>query len=172
MGRRAACYGCSQAVSAALCDAQPRHRYYRVGFHTLTSSTEFIPRWNQFLIFPLAALFCVCVWGWVGGMSGWEKWKVFENKCAKKCFDLIWNRCFAIIPRVLRPPGGGSNFSLGFDEPTEQPVRRNKMASSIFGTPEENPPSWAKSAGTVSIREPWSKGRTQQNHHSWFCADE
>uniref|UniRef100_A0A672UPG8 Jupiter microtubule associated homolog 1 n=1 Tax=Strigops habroptila TaxID=2489341 RepID=A0A672UPG8_STRHB len=50
--------------------------------------------------------------------------------------------------RVLRPPGGGSNFSLGFDEPKEQPVRRNKMASSIFGTPEENPPSWAKSSGT------------------------
>ncbi|EPQ18986.1 Hematological and neurological expressed 1 protein [Myotis brandtii] len=52
--------------------------------------------------------------------------------------------------RVLRPPGGGSNFSLGFDEPTEQPVRKNKMASSIFGTPEENPPSWAKSAGAKS----------------------
>ncbi|KAM6050846.1 jupiter microtubule associated homolog 1 isoform 2-T2 [Chlamydotis macqueenii] len=50
--------------------------------------------------------------------------------------------------RVLRPPGGGSNFSFGFDEPKEQPVRRNKMASSIFGTPEENPPSWAKSSGT------------------------
>uniref|UniRef100_A0A8C6RQA1 Jupiter microtubule associated homolog 1 n=1 Tax=Nannospalax galili TaxID=1026970 RepID=A0A8C6RQA1_NANGA len=50
--------------------------------------------------------------------------------------------------RVLRPPGGGSNFSLGFDEPTEQPVRKNKMASNIFGTPEENPPSWAaKSSG-------------------------
>ncbi|XP_028912764.1 jupiter microtubule associated homolog 1 isoform X2 [Ornithorhynchus anatinus] len=49
--------------------------------------------------------------------------------------------------RVLRPPGGGSNFSLGFDEPKEQPVRRNKMASNIFGPPEENPPSWAKSAG-------------------------
>uniref|UniRef100_A0A8C6EGY9 Jupiter microtubule associated homolog 1 n=1 Tax=Microcebus murinus TaxID=30608 RepID=A0A8C6EGY9_MICMU len=52
--------------------------------------------------------------------------------------------------RVLRPPGGGSNFSLGFDEPTEQPVRKNKMASNIFGTPEENPPSWAKSAGAKS----------------------
>ncbi|KAL4681823.1 hypothetical protein H8959_007300 [Pygathrix nigripes] len=48
--------------------------------------------------------------------------------------------------RVLRPPGGGSNFSLGFDEPTEQPVRKNKMASNIFGTPEENQASWAKSA--------------------------
>lgn len=27
------------------------------------------------------------------------------------------------------------------------------MASSIFGTPEENPPSWAKSAGAKSSRE-------------------
>ncbi|XP_060108364.1 jupiter microtubule associated homolog 1 isoform X1 [Heteronotia binoei] len=52
--------------------------------------------------------------------------------------------------RVLRPPGGGSNFSLGFDEPKEQPVRRNKMASSIFGTPEENPPSWARSTAAKS----------------------
>ncbi|XP_015266260.1 PREDICTED: hematological and neurological expressed 1 protein isoform X2 [Gekko japonicus] len=53
--------------------------------------------------------------------------------------------------RVLRPPGGGSNFSLsGFDEPKEQPVRRNKMASNIFGTPEENPPSWARSTAKSS----------------------
>uniref|UniRef100_A0A0B8RRG7 Hematological and neurological expressed 1 protein n=1 Tax=Philothamnus irregularis TaxID=1899461 RepID=A0A0B8RRG7_9SAUR len=49
--------------------------------------------------------------------------------------------------RVLRPPGGGSNFSIGFDLPKDQQGgKRNKMASSIFGTPEENPPSWAKSA--------------------------
>ncbi|XP_032757849.1 jupiter microtubule associated homolog 1-like [Rattus rattus] len=52
--------------------------------------------------------------------------------------------------QVLRPPGGGPIFSLGFDEPTEQPVRKNKMASNMFGTPEENPPSWAKSAGAKS----------------------
>uniref|UniRef100_A0A8D0HV07 Hematological and neurological expressed 1 protein n=1 Tax=Sphenodon punctatus TaxID=8508 RepID=A0A8D0HV07_SPHPU len=50
--------------------------------------------------------------------------------------------------RVLRPPGGGSNFSFGgFNEPQEQPAWRNKMASNIFGTPEENPPSWARSTG-------------------------
>ncbi|XP_074116841.1 jupiter microtubule associated homolog 1 isoform X2 [Sminthopsis crassicaudata] len=55
--------------------------------------------------------------------------------------------------RVLRPPGGGSNFTLGFDEPTEQPVRKNKMASNIFGTAEENQPSWAKSAGAHSSRD-------------------
>ncbi|XP_068932558.1 jupiter microtubule associated homolog 1 isoform X2 [Petaurus breviceps papuanus] len=55
--------------------------------------------------------------------------------------------------RVLRPPGGGSNFTLGFDEPTEQPVRKNKMASNIFGTSEENQPSWAKSAGAQSSRD-------------------
>lgn len=27
--------------------------------------------------------------------------------------------------QVLWPPGGGSNFSLGFNEPTEQPVRKS-----------------------------------------------
>lgn len=45
--------------------------------------------------------------------------------------------------RVLQPPGGGSNFSLGFDEPTEQRVRKNKMASNIFGThlPSQQVPS-------------------------------
>ncbi|XP_054841222.1 jupiter microtubule associated homolog 1-like [Eublepharis macularius] len=52
--------------------------------------------------------------------------------------------------RVLRPPGGGSNFSLGFDEPKDQPVRKNRMASDIFGTAEENPPSWARSTATKS----------------------
>ncbi|XP_037597008.1 jupiter microtubule associated homolog 1 [Cebus imitator] len=60
--------------------------------------------------------------------------------------------------RVLRPPGGGSNFSLGFDEPTEQPVRKNKMASNIFGTPEENQAAWAKSAGILVICAHCSKG--------------
>uniref|UniRef100_A0A8D2LBV2 JUPI1 protein n=1 Tax=Varanus komodoensis TaxID=61221 RepID=A0A8D2LBV2_VARKO len=55
-------------------------------------------------------------------------------------------------PKVLRPPGGGSNFNLGFDLPKEQQgTRRNKMASSIFGTPEENPPSWARSTGEATF---------------------
>ncbi|NXE12574.1 JUPI1 protein, partial [Lophotis ruficrista] len=76
--------------------------------------------------------------------------------------------------RVLRPPGGGSNFSLGFDEPKEQPVRRNKMASSIFGTPEENPPSWAKSSGTKpgEIREDCeSSGPQRRNSTDANCGD-
>lgn len=70
--------------------------------------------------------------------------------------------------RVLRPPGGGSNFSLGFDEPAEQPVRKNKMASNIFGTPEENPPSWAKSAGSKSSggREDSESPGTQRSNSS------
>ncbi|XP_074870912.1 jupiter microtubule associated homolog 1 [Carettochelys insculpta] len=57
--------------------------------------------------------------------------------------------------RVLRPPGGGSNFSLGFDLPKDQPVRRNKMASNIFGPPEENPLSKADSTGVMprGVRE-------------------
>ncbi|TRY56377.1 hypothetical protein DNTS_034974 [Danionella cerebrum] len=37
--------------------------------------------------------------------------------------------------RVLRPPGGGSNICFGTDE--EKPVKRNKMASSIFAEPED-----------------------------------
>ncbi|XP_034044157.1 jupiter microtubule associated homolog 1a [Thalassophryne amazonica] len=38
--------------------------------------------------------------------------------------------------RVLRPPGGGSNISLGSDE-DKPPVRKNKMASSVFAEPED-----------------------------------
>ncbi|XP_043854701.1 jupiter microtubule associated homolog 1-like [Dromiciops gliroides] len=65
---------------------------------------------------------------------------------------------------VLHPPGGGSNFTLGFDEPTEQPVRKNKMASNIFGTPEENRPLWAKSVGAQSSRDyPEPSGLQRRN---------
>ncbi|TNN48502.1 Hematological and neurological expressed 1 protein [Liparis tanakae] len=38
--------------------------------------------------------------------------------------------------RVLRPPGGASNFSLGADE-DKPPVRKDKMASSVFAEPED-----------------------------------
>lgn len=38
--------------------------------------------------------------------------------------------------RVLRPPGGGSNISLGADE-EKPPIRKNKMASSVFAEPED-----------------------------------
>ncbi|XP_044527664.1 jupiter microtubule associated homolog 1 [Gracilinanus agilis] len=68
--------------------------------------------------------------------------------------------------RVLRPPGGGSNFTLGFDEPNEQPVRRNKMASNIFGTSEENRPSWAKSAGAQSSRDDSEPSGLQRRNSS------
>ncbi len=37
--------------------------------------------------------------------------------------------------RVLRPPGGASNISFGADD--EKPVRKNKMASSIFAEPDD-----------------------------------
>uniref|UniRef100_A0A9J7WUG3 Jupiter microtubule associated homolog 1b n=1 Tax=Cyprinus carpio carpio TaxID=630221 RepID=A0A9J7WUG3_CYPCA len=36
--------------------------------------------------------------------------------------------------RVLRPPGGASNISFGTEE---KPVRKNKMASSIFAEPDD-----------------------------------
>ncbi|XP_029914052.1 jupiter microtubule associated homolog 1 [Myripristis murdjan] len=49
--------------------------------------------------------------------------------------------------RVLRPPGGASNFSFGTDDNTT-PQRKNKMASNIFAEPDDphahrrnNPPS-------------------------------
>ncbi|KAM4717778.1 jupiter microtubule associated homolog 1-like [Anableps anableps] len=49
--------------------------------------------------------------------------------------------------RVLRPPGGESNFVLGTDE-NSTPQRKNKMASSIFAEPDDphahrrnNPPT-------------------------------
>ncbi|XP_057599382.1 jupiter microtubule associated homolog 1-like [Hippopotamus amphibius kiboko] len=73
--------------------------------------------------------------------------------------------------QVLWPPGGRSNFSLGFDEPTEQPVRRNKMASNIFGTP-ENAPSWGKLAGATSSggredsKPPGPQGRNSSEANS------
>ncbi|XP_055051010.1 jupiter microtubule associated homolog 1 [Misgurnus anguillicaudatus] len=48
--------------------------------------------------------------------------------------------------RVLCPPGGASNISFGTEE--EKPVRKNKMASSIFAEPDDphahrrnNPPT-------------------------------
>lgn len=56
------------------------------------------------------------------------------------------------VSRVLRPPGGGSNISLGADE-EKPPVRKNKMASSVFAEPEDpyanrrnNPP------GTIHLQ--------------------
>uniref|UniRef100_A0A665TGP7 Jupiter microtubule associated homolog 1a n=1 Tax=Echeneis naucrates TaxID=173247 RepID=A0A665TGP7_ECHNA len=44
--------------------------------------------------------------------------------------------CSFFLSRVLRPPGGGSNISLGADE-EKPPVRKNKMASSVFAEPED-----------------------------------
>ncbi|XP_075703014.1 jupiter microtubule associated homolog 1 [Rhinoderma darwinii] len=42
--------------------------------------------------------------------------------------------------RILRPPGGGSSFSFGVEaSKQQQPVRRHKMASNIFGVPENEP---------------------------------
>ncbi len=36
---------------------------------------------------------------------------------------------------MLRPPGGGSNICFGAD--VEKPVKKNKMASSIFAEPDD-----------------------------------
>nr|BAE93062.1 hematopoietic- and neurologic-expressed sequence 1 [Cynops pyrrhogaster] len=53
--------------------------------------------------------------------------------------------------RVLRPPGGASNFSLGFGEQQDQPVRKHKMASNIFDPPDDLP---AHKPGRESEAEP------------------
>ncbi|XP_071968566.1 jupiter microtubule associated homolog 1 isoform X2 [Engystomops pustulosus] len=42
--------------------------------------------------------------------------------------------------RVLRPPGGGSSFSFGVEKSQQQqPARRHKMASDIFGIQDNDP---------------------------------
>ncbi|XP_040186012.1 jupiter microtubule associated homolog 1 [Rana temporaria] len=43
--------------------------------------------------------------------------------------------------RILRPPGGGSSFAFGVgDAQKQQPLRKHKMASNIFGLPDEPTP--------------------------------
>ncbi|XP_053564865.1 jupiter microtubule associated homolog 1 isoform X2 [Bombina bombina] len=42
-------------------------------------------------------------------------------------------------PWVLRPPGGGSSFTFGASDDKAQPARRYKMASNIFGIPDNDP---------------------------------
>ncbi|XP_041434349.1 jupiter microtubule associated homolog 1 isoform X4 [Xenopus laevis] len=44
--------------------------------------------------------------------------------------------------RVLMPPGGGSSFSFGVGEAqAQQPTRKHKMASDIFGVLDNEPAS-------------------------------
>uniref|UniRef100_A0A3Q0RL86 Jupiter microtubule associated homolog 1a n=1 Tax=Amphilophus citrinellus TaxID=61819 RepID=A0A3Q0RL86_AMPCI len=70
--------------------------------------------------------------------------------------------------RVLRPPGGGSNISLGADE-EKPPARKNKMASSVFAEPEDpyanrrNNPPGGKPTG-VLCGEPSAPLRRGGNH--------
>ncbi|KAI3359912.1 hypothetical protein L3Q82_014265, partial [Scortum barcoo] len=75
--------------------------------------------------------------------------------------------CRLLLSRVLRPPGGASSFSLGTDEDTT-PQRKSKMASSIFGEPEDphahrrnNPPKrHPTSVIAKKALEYWDKGGT------------
>ncbi|XP_023268583.1 jupiter microtubule associated homolog 2-like isoform X1 [Seriola lalandi dorsalis] len=77
--------------------------------------------------------------------------------------------------RVLRPPGGGSNISLGADE-EKPPVRKNKMASSVFAEPEDpyanrrNNPPGGKPTG-VLCGEPSAPLRRGGNHTTNHSAD-
>uniref|UniRef100_A0A3Q4FYD3 Jupiter microtubule associated homolog 1a n=1 Tax=Neolamprologus brichardi TaxID=32507 RepID=A0A3Q4FYD3_NEOBR len=77
--------------------------------------------------------------------------------------------------RVLRPPGGGSNISLGADE-EKPPVRKNKMASSVFAEPEDpyanrrNNPPGGKPTG-VLCGEPSAPLRRGGNHTTGHLGD-
>ncbi|XP_023147834.1 jupiter microtubule associated homolog 1a [Amphiprion ocellaris] len=77
--------------------------------------------------------------------------------------------------RVLRPPGGGSNISLGADE-EKPPVRKNKMASSVFAEPEDpyanrrNNPPGGKPTG-VLCGEPSAPLRRGGNHTTNHSGD-
>ncbi|XP_030597403.1 jupiter microtubule associated homolog 1a isoform X1 [Archocentrus centrarchus] len=77
--------------------------------------------------------------------------------------------------RVLRPPGGGSNISLGADE-EKPPARKNKMASSVFAEPEDpyanrrNNPPGGKPTG-VLCGEPSAPLRRGGNHSTSHSGD-
>ncbi|XP_075946370.1 jupiter microtubule associated homolog 1a [Anarhichas minor] len=77
--------------------------------------------------------------------------------------------------RVLRPPGGASNFSLGPDE-EKPPVRKDKMASSVFAEPEDpyanrrNNPPGGKPTG-VLCGEPSAPRRRGGNQTTDLSAD-
>ncbi|XP_013855192.1 hematological and neurological expressed 1 protein [Austrofundulus limnaeus] len=75
--------------------------------------------------------------------------------------------------RVLRPPGGGSNISLGAEE-EKAPARKNKMASSVFAEPEDpyanrrNNPPGGKPSGVLcgEPSAPLRRGGNNTGNHS------
>lgn len=75
--------------------------------------------------------------------------------------------------RVLRPPGGGSNISFGADE-EKPPVRKDKMASSVFAEPEDpyanrrNNPPGGKPTGVLcgESSAPLRRGANPSVNHS------
>lgn len=75
--------------------------------------------------------------------------------------------------RVLRPPGGGSNISFGADE-EKPPVRKDKMASSVFAEPEDpyanrrNNPPGGKPTGVLcgESSAPLRRGANPSANHS------
>ncbi|CAL8328770.1 unnamed protein product [Lota lota] len=77
--------------------------------------------------------------------------------------------------RVSNPPGGASNISFGTDE-DKPPVRKNKMASSVFAEPEDpyahrrNNPPGGKPTG-VLCGEPSAPLRRGVNHNANLSAD-
>ncbi|XP_016891092.1 jupiter microtubule associated homolog 1a isoform X2 [Cynoglossus semilaevis] len=79
--------------------------------------------------------------------------------------------------RVLRPPGGASNITFGADE--EKPVRKDKMASSVFAEPEDpyanrrNNPPGGKPTGVLcgESSAPLRRGGNHTINHSADTTD-
>ncbi|XP_078136467.1 jupiter microtubule associated homolog 1a [Sander vitreus] len=75
--------------------------------------------------------------------------------------------------RVLRPPGGASNITFGADE-KKPPVRKDKMASSVFAEPEDpyanrrNNPPGGKPTGVLcgESSAPLRRGGNQTSNQS------
>ncbi|XP_037546508.1 jupiter microtubule associated homolog 1a [Nematolebias whitei] len=78
--------------------------------------------------------------------------------------------------RVLRPPGGGSNISLGSEE-EKLPAKKNKMASSVFAEPEDpyanrrNNPPGGKPSGVLcgESSAPLRRGGNNSVNHCGEC---
>ncbi|XP_030064169.1 jupiter microtubule associated homolog 1 isoform X2 [Microcaecilia unicolor] len=77
--------------------------------------------------------------------------------------------------RVLRPPGGGSSFTLGTGETPQQSVRKNRMASNIFGPPEDSlsTASHTNIPGdkTTSVHEELNQSSPRRSSSGGNCGD-
>nr|XP_033816989.1 jupiter microtubule associated homolog 1 [Geotrypetes seraphini] len=77
--------------------------------------------------------------------------------------------------RVTQPPGGGSSFTLGTGAPPQRPVRKNRMASNIFGPPEDaqSVDSYTNISGdkTTSVHEELNQSSPRRSSSGGNCGD-